>query len=168
MPPANVHAVAMVVAAARFGGSDPWGLGATEAILQGMTTSHAIDRHAAELLAAARAFQSETEQSGTHLAAPGALASLEEAFQALSAAWYQLAADAVPRAVDSRDARAAAQVFTDGMPREAELQLVGTLHDVAAGFARCARTCRESRRRAAPIIARAAANHEHEQVRPDS
>jgi hypothetical protein len=152
-----VHAVAMAVRAARFGGSDPWGPGATEAIVRGMTTSRAIDRHAAELLAAARAFQTEAEQSGTHVAAPGALASLEEAFQALSAAWYQLAADAVPRTVDSRDARAVAQLSADGMSREAELQLVGTLHDVAAGFARCARTCRESRRRAAPIIARATA-----------
>jgi hypothetical protein len=122
-----------------------------------MTTSHAIDRHAAELLAAARAFQSETEQSGSHVAAPDALASLEEAFRALSTAWYQLAADAVPRAVDSGDWRATAKASSDSLSREAEVQLVGTLHDVAAGFARCARTCRESRRRAEPIIARAAA-----------
>jgi hypothetical protein len=146
----------MVVGRDRFGGSDPWPVATGAAIVQGMTTSHAIDRHAAELLAAARAFQSETEHTGSHLAAPDALASLEEAFQALSAAWYQLAADAVPRAVDATGRRTAAPVAPDGLSREAEVQLVGTLHDVAAGFARCARTCRESRRRAAPIIARAA------------
>jgi hypothetical protein len=123
-----------------------------------MTTPHAIDRRAAELLAAARAFQSETEQSGSHVAAPDALASLETAFQALSTAWYQMAADAVPRAVHSGGRRALVQGSADGLSREAEVQLVGTLHDVAAGFARCARTCRESRRRAAPIIARAVAS----------
>jgi hypothetical protein len=156
MPPA------MGVGAARFGGSDPWAFATTEAIVQGMTTSHAIDRHAAEMLAAARAFQSETEQSGSYVAAPDALASLENAFQALSAAWYQLAADAVPRAVHSSGRRDAAQGAADGLSREAEVRLVGTLHDVAAGFARCARTCRESRRRAAPIIARAAATRREE------
>jgi hypothetical protein len=147
----------MVCRTVRFGGSDPWGSAVTGAIVRGMTTTHAIDRHAAELLAAARAFQSETEQSGSHVGAPDALASLESALQALSTAWYQLAADAVPRAVHSSGDRATAQAAAGGLPREAEVQLVGTLHDVAAGLARCARTCRDSRRRAAPIIARSTA-----------
>jgi hypothetical protein len=157
----------MVVRAVPFGGSNPWAFPAGEAIVQRMTTSHAIERHATELLAAARAFQSETEHSGSYVAAPDALVSLEEALQALSAAWYQLAADAVPRAVDAKGVRAAARDVEDGLSREAEVQLVGTLHDVAAGFARCARTCRESRRRAEPIIARAASTR-HAQDREPS
>jgi hypothetical protein len=122
-----------------------------------MTRSHGIEGRATELLAVAREFQSEAEQPGSHLAAPAALDSLAEAFQALSAAWYQLAADAVPRAVDGDAPHAATRVAWDGFPREAEVRLVGTLHDIAAGFARCGRTCREGRRLAAPLIGRATA-----------
>jgi hypothetical protein len=141
----------LVGRSARFGGSDPSDRGGIDAIVQGMTTSHGIEGRASELLALAREFQSEAEQTGSHLAAPDALESLAEAFQVLSAAWYQLAADAIPRAVGD-DPRAA-----DGLPREAEVRLVGTLHDIAAGFAGCGRTCREGRRLAAPLIGRALA-----------
>lgn len=108
------------------------------------------------MLAVAREFQAEAENAGSHVAAPGALESLEGAFQALSAAWYQLAADAVPRATHSEEGPAAARES----PREAEIHLVGTLHDIAAGFARCARTCRDGRRLAAPIIGRAMATEQ--------
>jgi hypothetical protein len=142
----------LVGRSARFGGSDPSDRGGIDAIVQGMTRSQGIEGRASELLAVAREFQSEAEQTGSHLAAPHALESLAEAFQVLSAAWYQLAADAVPRAVGD-DPRAAA----DGLPREAEVRLVGTLHDIAAGFAGCGRTCREGRRLAAPLIGRALA-----------
>jgi hypothetical protein len=128
-----------------------------------MTTSHAIDRCASELLAAARAFQSEAEQAGSHVAAPDALESFEEALQVLSAAWYQLAADAVPRAVGSTSHPAVAH----SLSREAEVHLVGTLHDIAAGFARCARTCREGRRLATPIIARSMATQRADGGKPD-
>jgi hypothetical protein len=105
-----------------------------------MKATDAIDGHASELLEAARRFQSAAEEPGGHAAAPDALISLEEALQVLSAAWYQLAADA--------------RATSDGLSREREVQLMGTLHDVAAGFARCARTCREGRAAVTPIIAR--------------
>ena len=104
-----------------------------------MTTTDPLD-HASELLEAAQRFQSAAQEPGCHIAVPEALISLEEALQVLSAAWYQLAADAAPT--------------TDGLSRELEVQLVGTLHDVAAGFARCARECREGRSTVTPIIAR--------------
>jgi hypothetical protein len=48
-----------------------------------------------------------------------------QALQLLSASWYRLAADA---------ARG------EGLSREQEVRLTGALHDVAAAFARCART----------------------------
>jgi hypothetical protein len=98
-----------------------------------------IDGHASELLEAAKRFQSAAEEPGCHVAAPEALVSLEETLQALSAAWYQLAADAAT---------------SDGLSREREVQLIGTLHDLAAGFARCARTCRTGRSAVTPILAR--------------
>lgn len=105
---------------------------------QRMNTPNGIEVSASALLEAARDFQSAAEQPGSHTAAPDALVSLEETLQVLSAAWYQLAADAVPRMADRGRARG----------------LVGTLHDVAAGFARCARICRDGRSIATPIIAR--------------
>jgi hypothetical protein len=142
---------------ARFGGSDPSDRGWIDAIVKGMTRSHGIEGRASELLAVAREFQSEAEQTGSHIAAPDALDSLAEAFQAMSAAWYQLAADAVPRTADGDAPPTGARMAADGLPREAEVRLVATLHDIAAGFARCGRTCREGRRLAARLIGRAMA-----------
>jgi hypothetical protein len=105
-----------------------------------MRTTDAIDGHASELLEAAQRFRSAAEEPGCHVAGPDALVSLEEALQVLSAAWYQLAADS--------------RATSDGLSREREVQLMGTLHDVAAGFARCARMCREGRAAVTPIIGR--------------
>jgi len=99
-----------------------------------MATTDPLD-HASELLEAAQRFQSAAQEPGCHVAVPETLVSLEEALQVLSAAWYQLAADAA-------------------RSRQLELQLVGTLHDVAAGFARCASACREGRLTVTPVIAR--------------
>ena len=113
-----------------------------------MRTTDPIEGHVSELARAAQRFRSAAQEPGGHAAAPEALASLEETLQVLSAAWYQLAADAAPAA-----ARA-------GLYRELEVQLVGTLHDVAAAFARCARTCRQGRWTVTPIIARAQARGE--------
>jgi hypothetical protein len=129
-----------------------------------MTTADPIERRALDLLDAARTFQSAAEQPGSYVAAPATLGSLEETLQVLSAAWYQLAADAVPR-VDGRSRRAIEQTrpaSSDGLSREADVQLVGTLHDVAAAFARCARVCRDGRSVATPIIGpRVAAGRAH-------
>jgi hypothetical protein len=96
-----------------------------------------LSRRASELLEDARRFQSATAKPGCHIDAPDALVSLEEALQVLSAAWYQLAADASP-----------------GLAREQEVHLMGTLHDVGAALARCARACREGRLAVTPIIGR--------------
>jgi hypothetical protein len=92
-----------------------------------MRTTDEIERHASELLRAAQRFQSAAQEQGCHQAAPDALASLEEALQVLSAAWYQLAADAVPATGPA-----------------------GPLRDVAGAFARCARMCRRGRSIIAP------------------
>jgi len=84
------------------------------------------------------------------------LETLEEALQALSAAWYQLAADASPGIVEQRrtvDSEPPSWRRFDGVSREQEVRLMGTLHDVAAAFARCARACRDGRPTVGPIIA---------------
>ena len=122
-----------------------------------MRTTNAIDGHALELLEVAHRFHSAAEVPGCHVAAPDALVSLEESLQVLSAAWYQLAADAAPRIAARRrhePVRGIPHATTDGLSREREVQLIGTLHDVAAGFARCARMCREGRAAVTPVIAR--------------
>jgi hypothetical protein len=116
-----------------------------------------LSRHASELFEDARRFQSAAAQPGCHIAVPDALGSLEEALQVLSAAWYQLAADASPGIVERRRDRgseAPSPLRGDRLSREQEVLLIGTLHDVGAGFARCARACREGRSTVTPIIGR--------------
>jgi hypothetical protein len=107
-----------------------------------MNSASHLQHRASELVEAARSFQGAAEAPASHAAAPDTLAALEEALQVLSASWYQLAADA------------AQGIAQEGLSREREAQLVGTLHDIAAAFASCARACRVGRSTAAPIIAR--------------
>lgn len=109
-----------------------------------METEDRLNARASELLDDARRFQSAAAEPGGHIEAPDALTSLEETLQVLSAAWYQLAADASPGLVEGRS-------------REQEVRLKGALHDVAAAFARGARACREGRSQVAPIVARGTA-----------
>jgi hypothetical protein len=116
-----------------------------------------LSRRAYELLEDARRFQSAAARPGCHIAVPDALGSLEEALQALSAAWYHLAADAAPEMATRRrgaGAPARSGAAPNGLSREAEVQLIGALHDVATGLARSARTCRDGRSVATPTIAR--------------
>jgi hypothetical protein len=94
-----------------------------------MNSTDPLQDHAAELMAAARAFHAAAGQAAADGAAPLALARTEEALQLLSASWYQLAADAVP----------------GGLSHEQEAGLLSTFHGVAAALARCARTCRQAR-----------------------
>lgn len=118
-----------------------------------------LSRRASELLEDARRFRSAAAQRGSRRYVPDALVSLEEALQVLSGAWYQLAADAAPRIVERRldDASAApSRPPRGGRSREQEARVMGTLHDVAAGFARCARACREAQSAVAPTIGRRA------------
>jgi hypothetical protein len=110
---------------------------------RGMNSGSQLHDRASDIVEAARGFQAAAEEPTSHAAAPDSLAALEEALQALSAAWYQLAADAAP-----------ACPRVDGLSREQEVRLMGSLHDVAAAFARCARACRDGRFTVAPIIAR--------------
>jgi hypothetical protein len=117
-----------------------------------------LSRRASELLEDARRFQSAAAQPGCLIATRDTLASLEEALQVLSAAWYQVAADASP--VERRPgpgAEALSPPWSDGLSREQEVRLIGALHDVAAGFARCAKACREGRSAVTATIARRAA-----------
>jgi hypothetical protein len=123
-----------------------------------MNAPDRLDQCAAELAAAALMFRTAAERPGAHAAAPDSLASLEDALQALSGAWYQLAADASPGIFARRAARAGRRPDVDELSREQEVRLMGALHDVAAAFARCARACRERRSAVtAPIARRVAA-----------
>jgi hypothetical protein len=136
----------------------------------GMNTPDPLHDCASELVEAARAFHAAAGQPGSYATAPNSLASLEEALQALSAACYQLAADASPGIVERRrgpvsEARSSPPV--EGLSREQEVRLMGTLHDVAAGFARCARACREGRSTITPIITRRITGEADDQRRGD-
>jgi hypothetical protein len=125
--------------------------------MPGVNTSDHLDQRAAALTSAARDFRSAAGRPGSHAAAPDSLASLEDALQALSGAWYQLAADASPGIASRRtssNSRSGRWQKVDGLSREQEVRLMGTLHDIAAAFARCARVCREGRSTAAPLIHR--------------
>ncbi len=120
-----------------------------------MSTGDPLEHSASQLVQAARAFHESAERPGSHVVAPAVLESLEEALQVLSGAWYQLAADASPRIIERRhEFGAASRSRVDGLSREQEVRLMGTLHDVAAAFARCARACREGRSTVAPMIVR--------------
>ncbi len=134
--------------------------------MAGMKTANKLHNRAAELVDAARAFQAAAEPPGSHAGAPDCLQSLEEALQVLSGAWYQLAADASPGILARRRERGSeggSWPRVDGLSREQEVALMGTLHDVGAAFGRCARACREGRSTATPIIARrVAAEGAHE------
>ena len=115
------------------------------------TADHLHDR-ASELVEAARAFHAAAEQRGSYAAAPESLACLEETLQVLSAAWYQLAADASAGTVERIRARPS-QAPVAALSREQEVRLISTLHDIAAAFGRCARVCRDGRATVTPIIA---------------
>jgi hypothetical protein len=126
----------------------------------GMNAPDRLDQCAADLADAARNFHTAAGRPGSHVAAPDSLASLEDALQALSGAWYQLAADASPEILarrDGRGSRAGRPPRVNELSREQEARLMGALHDVAAAFARCARQCREGRTAAGPLIPRGAA-----------
>jgi hypothetical protein len=127
--------------------------------MAGMNTADHLHDSASGLVEAAGRFQAAAEQPGSHTAAPGALACLEEALQELSAAWYRLAADASPTMAERRRGplrEARSHPPQDGLSREQEVNLVGRMHDVAGAFAGCARACRVARSTAEPIIAGAA------------
>jgi hypothetical protein len=119
-----------------------------------------LSRRASELLEDARRFRSAAAQRGSHRYVPDALVSLEEALQVLSGAWYQLAADAAPRIVERRlgDGSAAPSrpPRGDSPANRRFVRVMGTLHDVAAGFARCARGCREAQAAVTPTIGKRA------------
>jgi hypothetical protein len=136
----------MGVRAGPFGHWVPWFAPRLTTTIVGMRTADPLHHRAAELLEAARAFQADAGQPGSHEAGVDSLASLEEALQILSAAWYQLAADASSGIAERAHGR--------GLSREQEVRLMATLHDIAAAFARCARTCREGRSTVTPIVAR--------------
>lgn len=125
------------------------------------STSHAIDsirrldEHAGELLDVAQGFQAAAGKPHSSATAPAALRRLEEALQALSASWYEIAADAAPAIIERRERRVAEAPYSPhrGLSREQEVHLMSTLHDVAAALARCARSCREGRSTVAPLLA---------------
>ena len=119
-------------------------------------SSDRIDAHASGLLNAARDLQEAAGAPGSSEATTAALASLETALQALSAAWYQVAADAAPGIASRRRRLAESPKAASGTGRhvshEQEVRLVVTLHDVAGAFARCARACRHAQPVVRPLI----------------
>jgi hypothetical protein len=122
-----------------------------------MTALDPLHDPASALVEAAQAFHCAAEHRGSHLAAPASLGSLQEALQVLSAAWYRVAADASAGIVERERPSGVASGLGppgDGLSREQEVRLLGALHDVAAAFARCARSCREGRSTVTPVIAR--------------
>ena len=126
-----------------------------------MSTAEDLQHRASELAEVARSFHESAQRPGSYLAAPAALESLEEALRVLSGALYQLAADAAPGIVEHRDgavADAGCRRQAHTRSREQEMRLMGTLHEAAAAFARCARACRDARATAMPIIRRRTAN----------
>ena len=130
------------------------------ATIVGMNTASHLEERASDLVEAARRFQAAAQEPASHAAVPESLAALEDTLQALSAAWYQLAAHASPGLLArQREAGSDGPAWprVGGVSREQEMRLTGTLHDVAAAFARCARECRDARSTVAPIIARRAA-----------
>jgi hypothetical protein len=142
---------------ALYGHLAPWSEARVANTMGPMNSADRLNERASRLVEDARAFQAAAEQPGSHSAAPDSLASLEEALQALSAAWYRLAADTSPRIAERQrriGSGAPSPQRVDGLSREQEVRLVGTLHDVAAAFARCSRACRVGRSTAKPIIAR--------------
>jgi hypothetical protein len=129
--------------------------------MAGMNTTDPLQRRASELVKAAHAFHKSAEQPGSHVVAPAVLESLEEALQVLSGAWYQLAADASPGIIERRqepEVAAHSRSRVNGLSREQEVRLMGTLHDVAAAFARCARACREGRSTMTSMVVRRTAD----------
>jgi hypothetical protein len=121
----------------------------------GMTSVDLRRDPASALAEDAHAFHRAAEQAGSHLGAPAALESLQEALQVLSAAWYRIAADASPHPGDRQHAcrpDASSPARSDGLSRVQEVSLMGGLHGVAAAFARCARACREAESIVAPVI----------------
>ena len=119
-----------------------------------MGSTGQMNDHAADLLSAAQAIQDAAGRSGSSRAATAALETLEEALQALSASWYQVAADAVVLEQRRQAARLAQPwpAAQDGLSREQEVRLIGTLHEIAAAFAKCARACRRAGATVEPLI----------------
>jgi hypothetical protein len=122
-----------------------------------MSSRDVLSGPTAALVDAANAFHRAAETPGSHIGAPESLGAVQAALQILSAAWYQVAADAVP-SIHERDPvhtrRGHASSRASGLSREQEVLLIGALHDAAAAFAKCARSCRDSEATVAVIIDR--------------
>jgi hypothetical protein len=97
-----------------------------------MNSAVHLGDHASDLLNAARGFHIAAGEPESARIAPAALGNLEEALEALSTSWFQLAADAA----SSRE----------------QLSHPIAMHDVAFAFARCAAACRHARSTVAPLI----------------
>jgi hypothetical protein len=122
-----------------------------------MTSNDVLNSPTAALVDAANAFHQAADRPGSHVGAPESLDAVQTALRLISAAWYRVAADAVP-SVHERDPDSPvggqAPTRTSGRSREQDVVLVGALHDAAAAFAKCARACRESEVKVASVIDR--------------
>ena len=138
-----------------IGGYDPWAARGVGTNIHPMTSRDVLSSPTAALVDAANAFHRAAETTESHIGAPESLGAVQTALRILSAAWYQVAADAVPSIHEHNPAHARpgqAPSRSSGRSREQEVLLIGALHDVAAAFAKCARACRESEATVAAII----------------
>jgi hypothetical protein len=117
-----------------------------------MNSTSQLPSCAFDVVAAARRFDAAAQTPESHRGAPDSLAALEDAFQLLSTAWYRLAADAVPDLAERRHGTSEHAARPDRLSHEQEVRVLATLHDIAAAFARTARTCRTGRSRIEPIV----------------
>lgn len=114
-----------------------------------------LDEHADELMDVALACRMEAGEPHSSATVPAVLARLEKALQTLSAGCYELAADAAPGIAERRGRRSSGEpspAHGGGLSNEQEARLMSTLHDVAASFARCARSCRDGRTTVTPLL----------------
>jgi hypothetical protein len=147
----------MGIRAGLIGHCDPWVAEGLRASILHMTSKDVLSSSTAALVDAANAFHRAAESPGSHIGAAESLGAAQTALRILSAAWYRVAADAVPSIHDRNQAHARsgqAPARATGLSHEQEAQLIGALHDAAAAFARCARECRVSEARVAAITAR--------------
>ena len=112
-----------------------------------------LSSQADDLLLAAVALRQAAEEPGASASFSSLTSSLKEALRLLSASVCRLADDAVPTRAERH--RLGPTVRVDpvtGLSREQEVQLVSTLHDLAASFDHCAASCERTAEIAVPLI----------------
>jgi hypothetical protein len=115
---------------------------------RGMSAAHQLRVQAADLAARANDLHATSAVPESWPAVPDLLADLEQMLRVLSASSYELAAGAAPAVSKFRlwlNPRAPTASVQAGLSRQHEVQLISALHDVAAEFNACAKSCHKAR-----------------------